>query len=232
MRRNLEKVKICWSQNFAYAIGLITSDGWLSKDKRHLGFRSKDLELINTFRNAPGLKNKISKYQDDKRIYFTISFGDKIFYNFLNNLGLYNAKSKTIAKVDIPDIFFPDFLRGLFDGDGSFYNFRDKRWPNSFGFKLSFASASPSFITWLKNRISSLFDIYGYLHKGAGVINLEYTKWASKKIISVMYYSNNILFLKRKYFKIKSAMKKDKKFGLEYLQKPRGRASSAVRALP
>lgn len=40
------KVKIEWNENFAYAIGLIVTDGSLSIDGRHINFTSKDLEQI------------------------------------------------------------------------------------------------------------------------------------------------------------------------------------------
>jgi len=52
------KVKIQWSSNFAYAIGLLTTDGNLSKDGRHLNLTSKDKDLINIFKGCLGIKNK------------------------------------------------------------------------------------------------------------------------------------------------------------------------------
>ena len=48
----LGKTKIKWSANFAYAIGLLTTDGNLSKDKRHISLTSKDLEQIENFQKA------------------------------------------------------------------------------------------------------------------------------------------------------------------------------------
>ena len=185
--------------------------------------------MIDNLKKSLKLKNKIGKYarggEKEKRYYF-VSFGDIFFYKFLNEIGLTSAKSKTIKSVRVPDSYFSDFLRGLFDGDGSFYTYWDKRWPNSFGFKLSFASASVNFVNWLKEKLTELYGVKGYFHKGAGVMNLEYTKGDTKKLFSIMYHSNNILFLKRKYFKIKTAIEKDKSLGLEYLQKPRSRSSS------
>ena len=38
-----------WSENLAYAIGLIATDGSLSNDGRHLNFTSKDIDQIQTF---------------------------------------------------------------------------------------------------------------------------------------------------------------------------------------
>lgn len=55
----LGKIKIEWTQNFAYAIGLITTDGNLSKDGCHIDFTSKDKELVETFRKCLGINNKI-----------------------------------------------------------------------------------------------------------------------------------------------------------------------------
>jgi len=218
------KVHIKWSPNFAYAIGLITSDGNLSSDGRHITFASKDVELVEKFKTALKINNRITRVGrggETVKKYYGVNFGDKVFYKFLNTIGLTKKKSKTIECIDIPQRFFRDFLRGLFDGDGTFYTFWDKRWPNSFCFKLSFASASKDFIEWLKARLSRSYGVKGYFHKGAGVINLEYVKGDSKKLFSIMYYRNDLLFLMRKYTKIKNAFEKDGTYGLPFLQKQR-----------
>src|SRR3989344_81038 len=219
------KIALDWSENLAYAIGLLTSDGCLNKDKRHIWFSSKDLEMMENLKISLNLKNKISKYarggEKEKR-YYCVTFGDINFYKFLESIGLSSAKSKIIKSVEIPDKYFADFTRGLFDGDGSFYTYWDKRWPNSFGYKLSFASASPNFINWLKERLTNLYGVRGYFHKGSGVTNLEYVKGDSKKLYEVMYYKKTeILYLTRKYIKVKTALEKDKQFGLQSLQKQR-----------
>lgn len=88
------KVKIKWSPNFAYAIGLITSDGWLHSSGRHIGFVSKKTELIKNFKSALLLTNRITKSVNSEtsdRKYFVIKFGDKAFYRFLNKIGLTKA---------------------------------------------------------------------------------------------------------------------------------------------
>src|SRR3972149_398948 len=125
------KVSTIWSRNLAYAIGLITADGNLSGDGRHMGFVSSEKELVENLRKALALTNSIrrgARGGETEKKYFIVQFGDKVFYQFLNSLGLTSAKSKTIKRVDIPDEYFSDFLRGLFDGDGTFYTFWDKRW--------------------------------------------------------------------------------------------------------
>lgn len=49
-----------WSANLAYAVGLITTDGCLYNDGRHLAFVSKDLTQIRTFKRILKLNNKIA----------------------------------------------------------------------------------------------------------------------------------------------------------------------------
>jgi hypothetical protein len=46
------KVKIVWSSNMSYAIGLLTTDGCLSSDGRHILLTSKDKEQLNNFSKA------------------------------------------------------------------------------------------------------------------------------------------------------------------------------------
>ncbi len=227
MEQVKRKVNTSWRSNLAYAIGLIAADGCLNKDRRHLWFSSKDLQLIETFKKSLRLSNKIGRYarggEKEKR-YFYLSFGDIYFYKFLNTIGLTSAKSKTIKHVDVPRLYFSDFLRGLFDGDGSFYTFKDKRWPNSFSFKLSIASASLDFLNWLKGILTKYYGVKGYIHKGDGVWNLEYVKGDTKKLFSVMYYNRNALRLERKYCKLRDAIQQDKHWGIPQLQKQRNAA--------
>ena len=58
---NQNKVKIEWNKKFAYAIGLIATDGSLSNDMRHIDFTSKDLELVDLFKRCLKLQNKIGR---------------------------------------------------------------------------------------------------------------------------------------------------------------------------
>lgn len=46
------KVKIEWSADFAYTIGLIATDGCLYSDRKYINFTSKDLEQILNFQKA------------------------------------------------------------------------------------------------------------------------------------------------------------------------------------
>jgi len=68
-----------WTANLAYVVGLITTDGSLSKDCRHIDFTSKDYDLIKTFAKILKLKNKVgSKYrgEDHNSFYYRLQFNE------------------------------------------------------------------------------------------------------------------------------------------------------------
>jgi len=161
------KVTIKWSPKFTYAIGLLVADGNLSKDRRHIDLTSKDIEQLKNFNKCLDLNSKISKkISGSGNISFRIQFGDVLFYNFLLSIGLIPAKSKTISKIDVPDKFFLDFLRGFFDGNGCSYSFYDSVWKNSYRFYIAFASASPKYIDWLRAKIRKFLGVKGHITKG------------------------------------------------------------------
>lgn len=198
-----------WRPELAYVVGLITSDGFLHNKVPRIGITSKEMEMINLFRHALNLKNVVNKSArggETEKKYFHLCFKSRQFYQFLLGLGLTPAKSKTIRTVNIPDLFFADFLRGLMDGDGTFWTHWDKRWPNSFVYHLEIASASPAFIKWLKKKLTTLYGVKGFMHQGKGVKSIRYVKGDSRKLYEIMYYKPNLMFLTRKYNKIKTAL--------------------------
>ena len=202
--------EIIWTKNLGYVIGLIASDGNLSKTRKRIQIKSADLELVENFKKALKLKEKIGITKSRKgKDHYYIMFSNKDFYDFLISIGIHPKKSHTIKALNIPERFFCDFLRGFFDGDGTFYTFWDKRWPNSFCFQISFASASKEFIYWLKEENSRLFSVKGFVCIGKNVYNLRYVKGDTRKIFKTMYYNNCSFFLSRKRLKMQEAFKKD-----------------------
>lgn len=197
-----------WNENLAYAIGLFTADGCLSGDKRHLEFNSKDKEQVERFKKCLNLNNKIAKKaRDNKKIkkYYRIQFGSIQFYKFLESIGLTSKKSKVLQKLKIPKKFFPDFLRGLFDGDGSFGTFNH---PESqyLQLRIRFASASPVFVRWLYRKIKKEINTKGFITKRQRDEILTYGINDSLKIINFMYYLPNVICLSRKFQKIKLSL--------------------------
>jgi len=204
------RVSIKWSPSLAYVVGLLTADGCLISDGRHIDFTSKDRDQAETLKQCLGLKVKVgTKRTGIGNSYYRVQFGDVLFYQFLMSIGLTPAKSKTLASILIPDKYFSDFLRGYFDGDGTSYSFYDSLFPMSYRFYIAFTSASPKFIEWLRDMIRKNVQVGGHivLYANKGYLQLKYAKNEAMMVCQYMYQGKRKLFLKRKYLKIQDSMR-------------------------
>ncbi|OGZ69478.1 MAG: hypothetical protein A3D44_03590 [Candidatus Staskawiczbacteria bacterium RIFCSPHIGHO2_02_FULL_42_22] len=207
----LGKVKIIWTPQFAYAIGLLTTDGSLSIDGRHISFTSKDKQQVDNYKLCFGLENKIGKKArggETEKKYYVLQFGDVNFYRFLLGIGLTPNKSKTLGSLKVPERYFFDFLRGHLDGDGYFYSYWDPRWKSSFMFYIGFISASKNHIEWLRDNIAKKLGIKGHITASisSSVYQLKYAKTETLKLLPKLYYSENVVCLDRKRKKIEKAL--------------------------
>ena len=133
--------------------------------------------------------------------YFTLCIGDKNFYHFLLRIGLTPKKSLTILKLDVPSQFFPDFLRGCIDGDGSITVTSHPESQHK-QLRIRLVSASLKFLCWIQEEIDSQFNTKGgwILQKeGRSVKTLSYGKADSIKILHKMYHVDGLLKLERKF---------------------------------
>jgi hypothetical protein len=193
---------IKWNPKVAYAVGLLTTDGNLSSDGRHLALVSKDIPLLRIFKKCLGLKNKIgsrkSGYTGKKNCHH-VQFGNVIFYKWLLNIGLMPNKTWLLRSLKVPSKYFFDFLRGHLDGDGCIRKFMDPVYPNSQRIYVNFNSASLYHIEWLRKKIESLASIKGFIMKNNTISCLTYAKKESLILLSYLYPNREIPFLKRKY---------------------------------
>jgi hypothetical protein len=206
------KVKLEWSSQFAYAIGLLVSDGNLSSNGRHITFTSKDIELINLFQESLGIQMFVGKKasgNSEEKKYYRVQFGDVLFYQFLLQIGLTPNKSKTIGTIAVPEEFFFDFLLGSFDGDGYTYSYFDPRFKSSFMFYTAFTSASREHVNWLRREICIKLAIKGHITTNADktIFQLKYAKDESIPLLKKMYENKNVLGLSRKRLKIKEMLR-------------------------
>lgn len=188
-----------------YLIGLITTDGSLSKDGRHINITSKQYQHLICIKKALGLVNKISKKSravNTEKIYYQLQISDVKFYRYLLSLGLISKKSLILGAISLDKKYFHDFLRGVVDGDGCISTWihksnRHRQWT------LRIVSGAPVFIKWLKEEIETTFHVsgklYGYKYKNkkSYIYILKFGKLASKIILNRIYYKD-CLTLKRK----------------------------------
>ena len=169
LRRNF-----VWTSDLAYAIGLITTDGCLSPDKRHVVLTSTDKDLLVTFKNCLNKNNKITFNPPSSigiKQAYRVQIGDVVLYEWLVKIGLLPNKSLVLGSLKISKKYFRDFLRGHLDGDGSLVYYIDKYntylnpkyiYERLFVF---FQSSSEKHILWLRENIFELIGIKGCLIK-------------------------------------------------------------------
>ena len=92
-RQGLAPVWATWSPTIAYVVGLIATDGNLSSDGRHLSIPSKDLDLLESLRACLGLTNSIGRHSNARGHIHRLQWGDRLFYDWLQSIGLTPAKS-------------------------------------------------------------------------------------------------------------------------------------------
>lgn len=216
-RHKLPNKNFEWTPKIAYVIGLLTTDGNLSKDGRHVTLRSSDIQLLKTFKKCLPLSCNLNIIQTKndgfaKRPCYKIEFSNVQFYRWLLKIGLFPAKTYTIGKIKVPKNYFRDFLRGHLDGDGSVWTYKDC-W-NTFKnpkyiytrLFVRFMSASKVHMCWLRKIIYKIIFIKGHVFERkpwrsdqtTSIHELKFAKKDSVKLLSWIYYNRNVPCLKRK----------------------------------
>ncbi len=188
--------------DFWYFVGLFVTDGNLSKDGRHVNITSKDIEHLEKVKSALGLRTKITLKtraadSGDKRYGF-LQFSDVSLYQLLLGLGMTPRKSLTVGAIDVPSFYFPDFIRGVIDGDGSI-----RHWVHSQNqheqWSLSVVSGSKAFAEWLQQRIAELFGLEGRLHVSPRKLYiLKFGKLKARELIKLCYYEGALALSRKK----------------------------------
>lgn len=193
------------SEDMAYWLGILGSDGCVSKKENqiYIELQRQDRELLEKLNNTIKNERPIKDYQDSKgyessKLYF---YSKQI----KQDLALYNIiPNKTYDKnYTFPFLlekkYYPDYIRGLFDGDGSI-----KITNCSISWQIDSSSLEivkiiqlffqekniVLNITKLPKKNINIFRIYGY------------GKEKIQKIYNILYSTNSNLFLKRKKNKI------------------------------
>jgi len=126
-----------WSNEMAWVLGLIYTDGNLSnvsiKDPRYkksviqkrVSLSQKEPEILNKVRNLMDCNVRLvySKRRQYGKIVageiYTIAINNDKIYDDLTKFGLIPNKSKVIQFPEIDDQYLRHFVRGCWDGDGS-----------------------------------------------------------------------------------------------------------------
>ncbi|MBU0633806.1 MAG: hypothetical protein KKB82_03920 [Candidatus Omnitrophica bacterium] len=188
-----------WSSEMAYVLGLIITDGCVSK-AGVISLCINDKELLEKVKKTMNSEHQIKPSKHQKNLYYFHFARDRITKD-LEKLGVVPRKSLTVKFPDIPQEYLSDFIRGVFDGDGSV--FFDKRRPN-FPLRSKFVSGSEDFIEGLHVSLKLLGmperTVYKQKTKNGWNYMFIYDHKDSIKLFGILYKNiQNGLFLERKY---------------------------------
>lgn len=188
-----------WSPEMAYVFGLILTDGCIS-DAGVISLCINDRELLEKVRKALRSEHKITPSKHQKGLYY-FHFAREKLVTDLAKLGVLPRKSLTVKFPQVPERYMADFIRGVFDGDGSV--FFDKRRIN-YPLRSKFVSSSYDFIAGLQQKLESLNmpkrRIYRQKTKNGWSYMFIYDHKNSVNLFEILYKNTqNELFLERKY---------------------------------
>jgi hypothetical protein len=193
-----------WTDELAYAVGLIATDGNLSPSGRHVSVSSAEEEVLATFLRCIGRKARIGRVKGGYGDHgLRVQIGDVGLYRWLQSIGLTPRKSLTLGPIRVPDAQLPHLLRGLLDGDGSIidctYDGTGKATGGRYRTLLvRFNTASRDHAEWLRERIFTRYGLAGGLWCEDGMYQLTYAKRASLRLLPLLYPSADVPCLVRK----------------------------------
>lgn len=186
-----------------YLVGLITSDGSLSKDGRHIDITSKEYDFLDSLKKNLNISASIGRKRNGSGAEsYRIQIGSKSFYRFLQEVELTTNKSKVLASLNIPLNNFVPFLRGIIDGDGCIRKWKDCRSGN-YKWYLKILSGSEKFLIWLNENINKVLCAHGCIYyeknRYGGCYQLKVTQGNSiKKILSSCYMNHDIALTRKR----------------------------------
>lgn len=189
-----------------YFLGFFAADGCNSKkyNNAKIKLQTCDLELLEKFKDL--LESDRPIYQENqkasknKKEQFAVKFEltSKYFCERLEELGLPERKTYTLQLPDyIPDKYFRDYIRGLFDGDGNIsVSYVDK--PKG----MSSIAGNPRFLLQVKERLEKFLlvnIVYYQTNENCGYIKIN--RQEDLKIFLDWMYKDSSLYMERKYQK-------------------------------
>lgn len=185
----------------AYWLGFLFADGYIRERKSgfslELKLSYKDKKHIELFRETINSNHRIIdgfnkvKYKGgiSKSRMLHLAIYSSILVNSIKTKGIHSRKTFTITKPDISKKLIPHFIRGYFDGDGSFsFN------PDKSKYTTNFACASEEFRNFLINELL----VNGINVKWYGGIKLHIQSKMDNLKFYDYVYQNATIFLERK----------------------------------
>lgn len=205
-----------WSSNMAYLVGFIVADGCIKRDRELcISLQRQDRYLLELFaselsvqKNVQLVKDEINHIKGINKEYYSsqLKIVNKIMIQDLKSLGIMENKSLVISEVkDLPQEYIPDFIRGVFDGDGniSLSYVQTKTKGEQIYLRWRLISGSKKLLEFIQEQLKTLKVPYKKIYctnkkDGKTIYTLEYSGKNAEQIFELMYQNNPQLYLKRK----------------------------------
>jgi len=205
-----------WTPKMSYILGFVVADGCIGvkrirkKDgvkNYYFNITSKDKFHLEYIKKAMNAQQKIyskGNGHSDRKDYYFIQIGHQEICKDLLRLGIYPRKTYNLNPIKVSAKYFPDFVRGFFDGDGTVYTLKVNGTPQ---IKADFISSSLSFIKFFntqlcKNLNISEKTIHRELLRREDQKLIRYSIYFyiddCEKLANFMYGNNPKLYLPRK----------------------------------
>lgn len=169
-----------WSSNMSYILGFWFADGCMGRVVKTKIFtitqNKKDKYLLEAMLKEIDSDHVLTFTKKDNCCRFTIC--SETIYNDIIKLGGKERKSFDIKFPYVPEKYIPDFIRGLWDGDGSVFYSEQKK-----AYISSYSSASVELINKLYSTLKdNIPNLGGTLAESDGEYSLQFAKKDSFKL--------------------------------------------------
>ena len=198
----------------AYILGFMYADGNIvetQRRNRYIAIYTADKQILVSMRKCMESKHKISLRCSSGGQTYRIQVGSKEWFEDVGKLGLFPNKTKRITLPNIPRIFFGDFVRGYFDGDGNVWIglVHKERKTALVTIQVAFTSGSYEYLESLQTTLKKSGLIGGslYIPKKGNYARLAFSMRDAFKLYEIMYNTPHKLYLKRKKIVFEQFMK-------------------------
>lgn len=201
----------------AYVLGVFMSDGYLTKKTSgnlFLCLKLNDKDLLETVKNLMTFEGSVcgaGLTQSGNQSY-KIEISDPKIIEDVQKWGVLERKTLTAKfPVELPQEYWRDFIRGIFDGDGCVHLSKDKRRKSSYNKQCVFLGTRD-----ILSQIPPLFNLKDKIVEYKKICRLVYYKLADlQRIFDMFYYSDNVPCLLRKKIKFEELLNAGKNEQIE-----------------
>ena len=178
-----------WTNESAYVLGLIASDGCVNEGKNHYSVEisSNDKSMLENVRKLMQFTKNVEKSRET----FRLRIDNPVIYQDIINKGITHRKSKTLKFPKMPEEIQEHFIRGFFDGDGSIFRLKGKR------IIVKFTCFSPPFLEVLQEVLIQKLGVKKKKNHDGSIV------YSTKEALTILewMYQNSIkeTRLDRKY---------------------------------